>query len=620
MAQTQRYIWGLVDGVRTTQAEGITNAKLNQTTDHFTERIDAIEALASLFAQDDATTALLTWGWKAGRVRSGVNVLQVLAGTIALTASATNYVEVDPTTGAVSVNQTAFSSSKVPLRKLICGGASITTNTDARTWLSLGAAASVAWADITGKPSTFSPSTHTHALADLPVAASGVSDSTKLARSDDSRLLTTEAVQDIVGTMMWDSATLDATYDDSGASETLEVKTGSITDTHLGNRTANDTDSATSNIGPVTDLISRAFYRIKNKTIAAADIVSGVIATARLGSGTADSTKVLHGDSTWKTLPVSSSSQAIAETKRLVASGASVGISVTLPPTPLGVGGTLVVALTDTAAALKTKLNAFAGYNDAGVQVLGALGTAPVNVITGASTASGSAQAGNLYDGNTANTWSSLTGYGNVNTSATRILRSVGFYLTSAAAGAVLAIQNQSGTTFASVPIDGLARNTWHYVTFPNTLSTSNYRLDSLSGQDIVLGEARFYESVVMSEPAAANTVGSFTIVLGGALEGINIGEWPIVGGPVTGWNSITVREAGYVQQSVGEIPTGTINSSNTVFVLANAFRPGTTRVFKNGLRIARTAYSELSPNQIAFSAAPTTGDTIFVDYDYFLS
>ena len=36
----------------------------------------------------------------------------------------------------------------------------------------------------------FAPAAHTHAIGDIPVAASGVSDSTKVARSDDSRLHT----------------------------------------------------------------------------------------------------------------------------------------------------------------------------------------------------------------------------------------------------------------------------------------------------------------------------------------------------------------------------------------------------------------------------------------------
>lgn len=61
-------------------------------------------------------------------------------------------------------------------------------------------AESVAWSNITGKPTTFEPSahthiksnitdfSHTHAIGDLPVASSGTSNSTQLVRADDSRL------------------------------------------------------------------------------------------------------------------------------------------------------------------------------------------------------------------------------------------------------------------------------------------------------------------------------------------------------------------------------------------------------------------------------------------------
>ena len=41
-----------------------------------------------------------------------------------------------------------------------------------------------------------------------------------------------------------------------------------------------------------------------NKSIAASEVNSGTIATARLGSGTASSTTVLYGDQTYKTAPL----------------------------------------------------------------------------------------------------------------------------------------------------------------------------------------------------------------------------------------------------------------------------------------------------------------------------
>lgn len=44
------------------------------------------------------------------------------------------------------------------------------------------------WTNLSGKPATFPPSSHSHAIGDLPVASSGVSSSTQLVRADDGRL------------------------------------------------------------------------------------------------------------------------------------------------------------------------------------------------------------------------------------------------------------------------------------------------------------------------------------------------------------------------------------------------------------------------------------------------
>lgn len=44
------------------------------------------------------------------------------------------------------------------------------------------------WGDITGTPATYAPSAHSHAIGDLPVAPSGTSNTTQVVRADDSRL------------------------------------------------------------------------------------------------------------------------------------------------------------------------------------------------------------------------------------------------------------------------------------------------------------------------------------------------------------------------------------------------------------------------------------------------
>lgn len=100
---------------------------------------DSIEHLSpSIFSElneDPNTTTGLTWGWKAGTVRQGSGVTAVAAGTIALTASATNYIEIDPTDGSVSKNTVGFSAWLVPLRQVVTDLTAQTSSVDKRTWI-----------------------------------------------------------------------------------------------------------------------------------------------------------------------------------------------------------------------------------------------------------------------------------------------------------------------------------------------------------------------------------------------------------------------------------------------------------------------------------------------------
>ena len=83
------------------------------------------------FDEDGATTTGLTWGYNAGTIRKDNAITSVAAGTVSLTASTTNYVEVDDA-GAVSVNQSGFTAGRIPLRELTTDGSSITASTDKR--------------------------------------------------------------------------------------------------------------------------------------------------------------------------------------------------------------------------------------------------------------------------------------------------------------------------------------------------------------------------------------------------------------------------------------------------------------------------------------------------------
>lgn len=171
------YIFGIVGGVRTDQAERITNAKLNQTADAITEKLAGVAQQTNQFAQNDAATGGLTWAHLGGTVRAG---LQVLAGSVSLVATATNYVEIDTTTGVVSVNQTGFTLTKVALRKLVCDGGSITTNTDVRTWVVGGA---IPWTNLTGVPTG-----STTNLGVIMLAADGSATSGRAPQANDVRM------------------------------------------------------------------------------------------------------------------------------------------------------------------------------------------------------------------------------------------------------------------------------------------------------------------------------------------------------------------------------------------------------------------------------------------------
>lgn len=89
--------------------------------------LDHALSVAAIFGRRDSTTTGLQFGWYGGRIYVDGVAVDVgggsHVGTTALTASATNYVEVDRA-GAVSKNTTAFSADKCPLWVITTGGSS----------------------------------------------------------------------------------------------------------------------------------------------------------------------------------------------------------------------------------------------------------------------------------------------------------------------------------------------------------------------------------------------------------------------------------------------------------------------------------------------------------------
>src|SRR5882762_6464126 len=95
------------------------------------------ESPASLGARRASTTSGLTWGYYGGKYMAGgasPAITMLANGTIALTASNTNYVEFDPVAGTVSANTTAFTAGRVPLYTVVTGASTITSYTDQRCW------------------------------------------------------------------------------------------------------------------------------------------------------------------------------------------------------------------------------------------------------------------------------------------------------------------------------------------------------------------------------------------------------------------------------------------------------------------------------------------------------
>ena len=83
----------------------------------------------TLYGRRASTTTALTWGYYGGRVWINGAGVSIANGTVALTASATNIVQVNATTGAVSVAAT-LTAGNIPVYTVVTGASSVTSYTD----------------------------------------------------------------------------------------------------------------------------------------------------------------------------------------------------------------------------------------------------------------------------------------------------------------------------------------------------------------------------------------------------------------------------------------------------------------------------------------------------------
>ncbi|WP_396189778.1 hypothetical protein [Flavobacterium sp.] len=92
---------------------------------------DAFSSTA-LGGRRSSTTNGLTWGYYGGAYYTGSVYAKLANGTKTLTANATNYLEFNPSTGAVSVNTSSWTNGLIPWYKIVCGAATTTSYEDFR--------------------------------------------------------------------------------------------------------------------------------------------------------------------------------------------------------------------------------------------------------------------------------------------------------------------------------------------------------------------------------------------------------------------------------------------------------------------------------------------------------
>ncbi|WP_454737585.1 hypothetical protein [Cupriavidus necator] len=89
---------------------------------------------ATLWGRHASACNGLTWGYYGGNYQTGATAHAIANGTLSLTASTTNYVYADATTGAVAVNTTGFPAGSIPLYSIVTGATTVTSYTDARSY------------------------------------------------------------------------------------------------------------------------------------------------------------------------------------------------------------------------------------------------------------------------------------------------------------------------------------------------------------------------------------------------------------------------------------------------------------------------------------------------------
>lgn len=96
---------------------------------------------AMMYARRAKTSAGFTWGYYGGTLLIDGSIVSIPNGTLTLTPSRGNWIEADPATGAVSLNNTGFTSGRMPLYLILTDSTSIVGYEDLRSAYSAGSVA-----------------------------------------------------------------------------------------------------------------------------------------------------------------------------------------------------------------------------------------------------------------------------------------------------------------------------------------------------------------------------------------------------------------------------------------------------------------------------------------------
>lgn len=96
--------------------------------------VDDVSSLAhKMFARRASATTGLTWGYYGGSMIVDGVLVTTANGTLTLSASTTNYVEATRA-GVVSSNTTGFTANRFPIRQVVTGTSTISSETERRPW------------------------------------------------------------------------------------------------------------------------------------------------------------------------------------------------------------------------------------------------------------------------------------------------------------------------------------------------------------------------------------------------------------------------------------------------------------------------------------------------------